>query len=339
MSRPQAKYWAFTENNPEGELQLLLQDEYDNGNLQWAVWQLEVGENGTEHFQGTLCFNKKKLLTTVKKLLPRAHLSVCRSVQDSINYCMKPDGMKDSSFRLDGPWTIGTPKYTEDNSKAWNRIRDAIKEGADDITLLETYPSQVAMYSKGIDRIRYLIDSQKAQAFRDVEVILIVGPAGIGKTEGVWKEDPLVYPKPPGNQWFDGYEGQKSILLDDFYGQEFSYCHLLKLLDRYPLQLKVHNGFRHAKYIKVYITSNVLPHDWYRNLFSNKKVNPDALFRRITKLKLYNEVTKQFDDIENPRNYLNQQMQRSLPTLSQTSFQDQNDINMYLEDAMPKDLY
>lgn len=63
-ARPQALHWCFTENNPEGELDVIMAELYAEGHIQYAVWQHEVGANAnvtvisddnsevTTHFQG-----------------------------------------------------------------------------------------------------------------------------------------------------------------------------------------------------------------------------------------------------------------------------------------------
>jgi len=49
-----ARFWCFTLNNPDGNLDVDLAIPA----VRYAVWQLEVGEEGTEHFQGYLELEK-----------------------------------------------------------------------------------------------------------------------------------------------------------------------------------------------------------------------------------------------------------------------------------------
>jgi len=83
-SRQQAKHWCFTLNNPvEGEF-------IDAELVEYLVVGDEVGESGTNHKQGYVCFKKKMLLTGVKKLLARAHWEVMRSTpKKASDYCKK----------------------------------------------------------------------------------------------------------------------------------------------------------------------------------------------------------------------------------------------------------
>lgn len=119
---------------------------------------------------------------------------------------------------------------------------------------------------------RYQSLSQRS-THRDVQVHVLVGPPGCGKTRAVYSVAPDVYSKPDG-QWWDGYSGQDTILLDDFDGH-IPYTTLLKYLDRYPVQLPVKGGFVAANYTAVYITSNHPVRHWYGH-------ETAALNRRIT---------------------------------------------------------
>lgn len=112
-------------------------------------------------------------------------------------------------------------------------------------------------------------------------VIVYWGRTGAGKTRAVFDnlsspEDIYVH---PGGAWFDGYEGQPIVLFDDYAGSEFKLQYLLKLLDRYPMQVPIKGGFVSFVPFEIYLTSNLNPRDWYRN--ANRE-HVDAMFRRIT---------------------------------------------------------
>ncbi len=98
------------------------------------------------------------------------------------------------------------------------------------------------------------------------ELHILWGEAGSGKSRHVWELDAEVYPVPNpngGSLWFDGYVGQDVVLLDDFYG----WCPLhllLKMADRYPLQVPIKGG--HTEFVakSLYITSNKPWREWYK---------------------------------------------------------------------------
>lgn len=112
-------------------------------------------------------------------------------------------------------------------------------------------------------------------------VIVYHGRTGSGKTRAVMDnlpspDDIWIY---SGDGWFDGYDGQPIVLFDDFSGSEFKISYLLRLLDRYPMQVKVKGGFVNFNPQEIYITSNLAPQAWYPNAHQEHVA---AMFRRIT---------------------------------------------------------
>jgi len=81
------------------------------------------------------------------------------------------------------------------------------------------------------------------------------------------------------DKWFDGYNGQKVVLFDEFRGQ-LPLGQMLELLDGYPcLRVQVKNGTVHWSPEEIYLTSPMHPRDWYPNVTNQDKI--DQLLRRI----------------------------------------------------------
>lgn len=83
--------WVFTFNNytqKDIEITLIvLNEKYSECSY---VFQEEIGEQGTPHLQGLVCFKNATTLNALKKKLdPKIHWEVCRSVSKSIGYCTK----------------------------------------------------------------------------------------------------------------------------------------------------------------------------------------------------------------------------------------------------------
>jgi len=98
---------CFTVNNPDGQLDPDTDRWADDHFVSFCVWQLELSETGTLHFQGYLELTKQVSLASVKAIpgLERAHIEARRGNQAvAIAYCKKLD------TRLDGPWEWGVPK-------------------------------------------------------------------------------------------------------------------------------------------------------------------------------------------------------------------------------------
>ena len=100
-----------------------------------------------------------------------------------------------------------------------------------------------------------------------VDVYYIEGPTGIGKTYGIFERFPDAYrPIVSGDKvWFDGYDGQETLLLDELRGN-IKMSLLLQLLDPYPLKVEVKGGMVPAKWKRVFITTNTPPEKWYPHL-------------------------------------------------------------------------
>lgn len=86
--------WCFTINNPradrpgrQGDLTRVKSWQYN-----YLVLQLEVGAEGTPHYQGFVQFTTKQRLTALKKLHKRAHWEPRRgSAYQAAHYCKKPE--------------------------------------------------------------------------------------------------------------------------------------------------------------------------------------------------------------------------------------------------------
>jgi len=114
---------------------------------------------------------------------------------------------------------------------------------------------------------------------RDVNVIVLWGDSGTGKSRWAYEQFPDLYSKPP-TKWWDGYSGQKTVLLDDFYGY-IPHSELLNVLDRYPFHAEVKCSYVWAQWTTVIITSNKSPEFWY-----TRGLTPE-LRRRLHKIVFY----------------------------------------------------
>lgn len=227
---------------------------------------LEVGKNGTPHVQGAIVFKSQRTIAAVcRDLGGHAHLEVMRGTWGDQKYCLK-DG---NVLRCDD--------YTNQGQRNdLVKFREAIKRGADDIELLEDHLREVAKFPRLIGMARQAYSKRDSREFRRLEVIVIVGAAGSGKTKRAYDEGAYVFDDYE-DGWWDGYEGEEVLLIDEFYGG-IKYSKLLKLLDGYQHRLKVKGGFVYARWTKVYITSNTEPQFWY-----SQGLTP-ALDRRISEV-------------------------------------------------------
>lgn len=137
------------------------------------------------------------------------------------------------------------------------------------------HPTSYIKYYRGIREYISEIRPQPARHFK-TKVIVFVGPPGGGKSRSAADTaGPEAYNKAKG-PWWDGYEGQESVIIDDFYG-DLPYGELLQILDRYPYRVQVKGGTRVFNSKFVYITSNRYANEWY----TCKNYTEEALYRRF----------------------------------------------------------
>lgn len=268
------KNFVFTLNNPTitpDQLWAALSPK-----AKYLIFQLEKGENGTPHFQGYCELNRQSRFAPIKSLIPSAHIEPRRGSQAQAKaYASKED------TRVEGPFEYG--EYIETNPGQRTDVRafrDAILSGKRKRELLEEFPGDLQRYPKFVELCRSTLVQQPRIGLR---VNLLYGEPGLGKSRMAYESTDDLYAVPIGKDlWFDGYDGQTSLLLDDFSG-EMKLVHLLRLLDIYPMQVPVKGAFVNLAALQIWITSNKHPRDWY-DWTKHGEVRYRALMRRFHKI-------------------------------------------------------
>lgn len=229
----------------------------------------ELGESGTPHLQGTITFGKSTRLTALRKLNPRIHWEPCKSLEASINYCTK------------GEIIIDTNNCEQGRRSDLTNAIDSLKKNLNMYDVVEDHPEVFVKCHKGLEKLQQKLLLKKCPKFFVTEVHVLWGASRTGKSRWCRERHPNLYNVPePINQslWFDNYDGEEAILLDDFYGW-VKYHTLLQLTDGYPMQLPVKGGFVVRMWTTVYITSNKPVEEWYPNV-----EDISALKNRITSI-------------------------------------------------------
>jgi len=284
---PAAKHWCFTLNNPTCSADSLLEACQAFG-LTYAVFQEELSESGTRHFQGYLEFTGKQRLTALKKLLhmDRAHFSKRRGTRNEArDYAMKDDTRTDGPFEF-GIWADTAQGKRSDLCCAIDTLKaSGLRQVASD------HPSTFVRFHRGL---RSLYNMTTPVRPNPPMVALLYGPPGCGKTRHVRDtEDPEdLWISPPGQalQWFDGYEAHPAALVDDFDGRlsKATLSTTLQILDRYAIRVPIKGDFVPWSPDRVYITTNFHPEQWYD--WQSRATQYRALSRRFTDVYYWSDL-------------------------------------------------
>lgn len=240
-----SRRWCFTCNNYTTDTLTLI--------LKWDVKYLvvgkEIGKNGTPHLQGFVILKKVTRFSGVKKLLKEAHWEITKgtSLQAS-DYCKKDEDFEE----------IGT--LNEQGRRTdLEEVAEKIRNGTSVQEIASEHTATYIKFGRGIKDA--ILQLQTSYDHAHCRGIWIWGPPGTGKSHSARHFDPELYLKPQ-NKWWDGYNGEETVLLDDLDTNTLG--HYLKIWsDRWACTGETKGGTIHLRHKMFIVTSNYPPsHFW-----------------------------------------------------------------------------
>lgn len=255
-----ARAWMITIlNYSEEECNILMKLDY-----QYLIWQQEIcPTTKTPHLHAFVYY--KNPVIWPKRFLPRARIEKVRDIEKCIAYCSKESTRSNGPFESGIRPKQGRRKDLEEHARKY--LATSEKEFA------EENPDLFVRYYRGLRELRNV---QREHRDRNTPPVVtwFWGKAGAGKTSKAVDSHKSFYIK-DGTCWWDGYEQQEAIIIDDFDGK-WPYRDLLRLLDRYPYQGQVKGGYVKINSPFIYITCEHQPGD----LWEGNELN--QVTRRIT---------------------------------------------------------
>ena len=200
----------------------------------------------------------------------------------SLRACRGNEIENDTYCTKDGKYNkLGDGYIVQGQRTDLEQIKKKIDDGCKMIEVANDHFGDFIRYHSGLFKYKQLIEKEKRKEFRQVNVEVIWGKTGTGKTKKAVEKDPNYYKIEGKNlNWWDGYEGEKTLIIDE-YDNDVNITQMLNILDGYQLRLAIKGGFTYANWTKVIITSNINPINWHQNA---KDEHKKALMRRITKI-------------------------------------------------------
>lgn len=275
-----ARAYVFTINNPTDVDYMCVRALAEES--KYLIYGKETGEEGTFHLQGYVYFDNQRHFGVVKGFIPRAHMEAAKgSPQQNYEYCKKQGDFVEFGER---------PKHGK---------RNDIEE-AKEIARTTSRMKDVVAASTSYQAIRvaseYLKYHETPRDFKP-EVRWYFGATGEGKTklarEWLKEDGEDVYTCLDEGKWWEGYDGHKSVLIDDF-RKDFAKFHvMLRLLDRYEHRVEVKGGSRQLVARKIAITCPFHPRMVYET-----REDIQQLLRRIDKIyRVFGDVAMECVDM------------------------------------------
>lgn len=260
--RRQAIFWIFTIPRLKFDAPTSLPS-----GIKWIKGQLEIGETtGYEHWQFIVAFDRKQSLQQCRERFGPFNAEPTRSAAAN-DYVWKDDtAVADTRFEF------GACPFRRNERRDWEGIWTAAQSGD-----LDRIPADVRVVSY---RTLRAIASDFSVCVPLVRTALVFwGKTGTGKSRAAWELAGLdAYPKDPRSKFWDGYDDQEFVIVDEYRGA-IDISHILRWTDRYPVRVEIKGSSKPLKAKTLIFTSNLHPNDWYPGLDA---ATLDALIRRLS---------------------------------------------------------
>lgn len=237
------------------------------------------------HYQGYVEFNKTVKISKkgiLKDLAPTTHFEKRLGTQEQARTYCKKDG---TFFEFGEPSKMGARTDIL-------QVKAVLDQGGSLRDIAENHFQTFLRCERSLKS--YISLTKKKRNWR-TELYIHWGDSGTGKSYDAFnynKESTYALPKPNGNSvFFDGYDGEEVVIIDDFYGW-IPWSLLLNLCDEYPMLVNTKGGTVPFLAKRIYITSNKSYKEWYTNI---ENISP--LKRRITKCLHYKNGDGDGDEV------------------------------------------
>lgn len=269
---------CFTLNNYTNE-------EYEdlwNEDTNYCVLGKEVGNQGTPHIQGYIEFKNPRNISSIKKKFPRIHLEEREGTsKDASNYCKKGEQQKDewkAEKEKGKNWGLNA-KFEEKGELSNQGKRNDLDRATNMIVnnqplrqVAMTYPKEYVKFHKGLLSLHNILKPPRTTR---PKCYWFHGVTGTGKTYKAKNLGASYYIK-SSTKWWDGYDQQEVVIIDDFRKDNFPFDEILRWLDENECIVEVKGSTIQLNSPIMVITCDVAPYIYWQGN------DLDQLMRRLT---------------------------------------------------------
>lgn len=265
--------WAYTLNNPTPE-EIAALEKID---CKWHIGGMEVGEQGTPHIQGAIILHERKRCTWLQQNVnPRAHFGKFKGTpEDNRVYCSKEGKVL---------FEVGVCPHTNNKrsrAEACQTVTSHLRTDSPARMIAEFAeedPEHWMMYGDRMLRNHAIVDAPPLRV--GVKAYWFVGPPGVGKSrlaDNIF-EGHDVYFKQSRGKWWNGYIGQRRVVINEIAKDSVDIVHMLNWLSEDRVQVETKGGMYPFKAREFIITSNYEP----KEVFSeSNEISFEALLTRL----------------------------------------------------------
>lgn len=275
MAEEQFKYWISTFHYGKEDQPSLADASAALTKLKAMSKFFVIGKEKTKtggmHLQMYFQFKNKVRRATLVRIMPTfwEPQAANASCTEAAEYCMK-----DGDFEMDGEMAEDSPADAKRKGRAagaaaggavvackWKRTRQILTSGGN----LDDIDDQIFVQHNGacmaIRRAHLQFPADLEWVTGDQPNFWLYGKAGCGKSRKARSDFPGAYRKLC-NKWWDAYDGQEAVIIDDFDKNHAVLCHHLKIwADRYAFMAEIKNGAIAARPQVIVVTSNWAPQE------------------------------------------------------------------------------
>lgn len=269
------KLLIFEDVNDPNDIEWL-KKKCEGWNVEYCIYQLEqCPKTNNYHIQGYIRFKNPRTLQGVKNLFNdnTMHLDIALGDDyDNEKYCSK------DNTKVWGPLSYGKPSSGQGKRTDLDMIKDMIKDRKNIKEIANENFEAFLKYSKGIEKYKMLMEERRN--FK-TKVIWIYGKEGVGKSKmalEMAQKYKNYYEKESSNKWFDGYDNEECVIINDYKFECLDEGFVLRLFDRYDMNVEIKGSMVKFNSICIIVTSVHEP------MFYFRKNSKAEVMRRIDEL-------------------------------------------------------
>jgi len=246
----------------------------------YVGWGDEIAPStGEPHLQGYTYFSTLKSFKQVRALFPTGqHLTPTGVDNGIVAYCSKDGTNVEEHGERPMSNKDKASKCGQATKAHWEDVLEKAKAGD-----LDSIPAETRIKHYRVLKEIHKDYMKSKDCVSNLENEWISGPSGCGKTSGVLDKYPDAYLKTC-NKWWDGYQDEETVLIDDIDETHTHMVHNLKIWgDHKPFLAETKGGMLRIRPKRIICTSNVRISD----MTSGNHLN--ALKRRYIEVDMYDE--------------------------------------------------